>query len=420
MGDEEQAPEPIEPRPVPSEDGPVTAEEIAAWCGMPTAERMASVGRRFGSMGYDEDVLRDFFQWNLQFIADAGIGPGKGAVVFQLLKEQRDESIAQELSLPDSLAGFQGRLLQASKQPAVAKTEAPAPEAPEAPEAPVDAAAADAGAEEAAPAPVPVSAEPVLPPALSVKEVKLVADYFLKSFYRHYELHQAVFGSTSREMLRSNRAPSQVRHPAAVRDGRLLTLPHHVIIVVAEHCCSPFACTQPGPRCDVRVDVPPSTVGVLPPLAVAITEAEHFAKVEAEEQAAAEAAAAAAAEAEAAAAAAEAAEMAEAAGEPVEPAQAGEPEVEEPAAAEGDAAGEEATEEAQAVEPEAADTEGAEAEQTDAGGEDSGDGPTLSELLQTAVNDQMGPVRAHMDVLIKSREATLLAKMAELEAKISG
>ena len=130
MGDEEQAPEPIEPRPVPSEDGPVTAEEIAAWCGMPTVKRMASVGRRFGTMGYDEDVLRDFFQWNLQFIADAGIGPEKGAVVFQLLKEQRDESIAQELSLPDSLAGFQDRLLQASKQPAAAKTEAPAPEAP--------------------------------------------------------------------------------------------------------------------------------------------------------------------------------------------------------------------------------------------------------------------------------------------------
>ena len=217
MGDEEQAPEPIEPRPVPPENGPVTAEEIAAWCGMPTAERMASVGRRFGTMDYDEAVLRDFFQWNLQFIADASIGPEKGAVVFQLLKDQRDESIAQELSLPDSLAGFQSRLLQASKQPAAVKPAAVKNEAP-APEAPVDDAAADEGAEEAAPAPAPAAAEPVLPPALSVKEVKLVADYFLKSFYRHYELHQAVFGTTSREILRSNRAPSQVRLPSAVRD----------------------------------------------------------------------------------------------------------------------------------------------------------------------------------------------------------
>ena len=202
MGDEEQAPVPVETidqRPVPQEDGAITAEEVAAWCGMPTAERMASVGRRFGKMAYDEDVLRDFYQWNLQFIADASIGPEKGAVVFQLLKEQRDESIAQELSLTDSLAGFQSRLLQASKRPAAPKTEAPAPEAP-----------ADAGGDAQEAAPEPAAAAPLLPPALSVEEVKLVADYFLKTFYRHYELHQAVFGNTSRETLRSNRAPSQV------------------------------------------------------------------------------------------------------------------------------------------------------------------------------------------------------------------
>ena len=169
----------------------------------------------------------------------------------------------------------------------------------------------------------------------------------------------------------------------------------------------------------MRVDVPPSTVGVLPPLASAITEAEHFANLEAEEQAAAEAAAAAAAAAEAAAAAAEAAAMAEAAGEPVPLAEAA---AEEPAAEEGDAgrSPEEAAGQQQAVEPEAAETEGAETEPTEGAGEGSGDGATLSELLQTAVNDQMGPVRAHMDVLIKSRQASLLAKMAELEAKITG
>ena len=195
MVDDEYAPEPadtIDPRPVPPEDGAVTAEEVAAWCGMPTAERMASVGRRFGKMAYDEDVLRDFYQWNLQFIVDARIGPEKGAVVFQLLKEQRDESIAQELSLTDSLAGFQSRLLQASKRPAAPKTEADA--GGDAQEATAEAAAA----------------APLLPPALSVEDVKRVADYFLNTFYRHYELHQAVFGSTSRETLRTNRAPSMV------------------------------------------------------------------------------------------------------------------------------------------------------------------------------------------------------------------
>jgi hypothetical protein len=183
----------------------------------------------------------------------------------------------------------------------------------------------------------------------------------------------------------------------------------------------PCADAQPGPSCKVRVDVPPATVGVLPPLAVAITEAEHFANVEAAEQAAAEAAAAAAAEAEAAEAAAEAAEMAEAAGEALSSAAAEEPAPEEEAAEE--PAPEEGAEAEEPAAEAAEEAEGGEAE-ADAGeegaAEDGGDGATLSELLQTAVNDQMGPVRAHVDVLIKSREATLLAKMAELEAKISG
>lgn len=205
MGDSEEQPpesvEPVPPRPVPPEDGPVTAEEVAAWCAMPTAGRMASIGRRFGKVAPDEDVLRDFYQWNLQFIEDAGIGHEKGAVVFQLLKEQRDESIAKELSLTDSLAEFQSRLLQASKRSAAAKTEAPAPEAP------VD---ESEGVEEAAPTPVPAAATASLPPALSVDEVKLVADYFLNTFYRHYELHQAVFGSTHRETVQNNRQPPQV------------------------------------------------------------------------------------------------------------------------------------------------------------------------------------------------------------------
>ena len=68
MGDEEPAAEPaaaepevvVSPRPVPAEEGAVTAAEIGAWCGMSSAaERMASVARRLGSTAHDEDVLRE-------------------------------------------------------------------------------------------------------------------------------------------------------------------------------------------------------------------------------------------------------------------------------------------------------------------------------------------------------------------------
>jgi len=217
-GDEEPAAAtaeaPVSPRPVPPETGAVTPEEIAAWCGMTSSvERMASVARRFSCMGYDDDVLRDFYQWNLQFIQDAGMGPEKGAVVFQLLKEQRDDSVGQGLSLTDSLAGFQGRLLEASKQPpAPAPAEAEAPAAETAAEDGEEAAEGAEGAEagEAKAPPPAAAATPAPPTALAVTEVKVVADYFLKTFYRHYELHQAVFGATSGEAVRKNRVPSEV------------------------------------------------------------------------------------------------------------------------------------------------------------------------------------------------------------------
>ena len=44
-------------------------------------------------------------------------------------------------------------------------------------------------------------------------------------------------------------------------------------------------CRQPSPRTDVRVDVPPSTAGALPPLAAAMSEADYLDAVrEREEQ----------------------------------------------------------------------------------------------------------------------------------------
>ena len=227
MGDEEPAAEPaaaepevvVSPRPVPAEEGAVTAAEIGAWCGMSSAaERMASVARRLGSTAHDEDVLRDFYQWNLQFVQDAGLGPAKGAVVFQLLKEQRDEAVGQELPLDASLASFQRRLLEASKAP---PAPAPQPAAePEAAPADDEAAAADGEGEAAAeaeggdaaePPAAAAAAEAATPPALAVGEVKLVTDYFLRTFYRHYELHQAVFGASNRQALAESRAPVQVR-----------------------------------------------------------------------------------------------------------------------------------------------------------------------------------------------------------------
>ena len=229
MGDEEPAAEPaaaepevvVSPRPVPAEEGAVTAAEIGAWCGMSSAaERMASVARRLGATAHDEDVLRDFYQWNLQFVQDAGLGPAKGAVVFQLLKEQRDEAVGQELPLDASLASFQRRLLEASKappapspQPAAEPEAAPADDEAAAADGEGDAAAEAEGGDAAEPPAAAAAAEAATPPALAVGEVKLVTDYFLRTFYRHYELHQAVFGASNRQALAESRAPVQVRSP---------------------------------------------------------------------------------------------------------------------------------------------------------------------------------------------------------------
>jgi hypothetical protein len=76
MSEEEAsaAPAAVEPEAAPADAGPLTAADIAGWLATSSANaRMTSVGKRLGVTAYDQDVIRDFFQWNLRFIQDSGM-----------------------------------------------------------------------------------------------------------------------------------------------------------------------------------------------------------------------------------------------------------------------------------------------------------------------------------------------------------
>ena len=190
-------------------------------------------------------------------------------------------------------------------------------------------------------------------------EVKLTTGYFLSTFFRHYQLHQAA----ASDMAKAARAPVQ---------PTLSTLK--------------------------RVEVPPATFGVLPPLAIAESEADYFARKQAEEEAA-EAAAVAAAEAEKAAA-----RLAAGLGAGEEEQK--EEEEEEEAAVEEEQQEEQPEETLEEPAPEVAEGE--------EGGEEAE--LTLGEMLANAVNEQMAPIRANMEATLKSKEAAVMARIEELRA----
>eukprot|EP01047_Picozoa_sp_COSAG01_P005724 COSAG01_NODE_199_length_22202_cov_23.993668_10_plen_330_part_00 len=300
----------------------------------------------------------------------------QGLVVFELLKAQREQSVGEKLSLEASLDAFQQRLLVATREPPPAVAEAAAEEVP--PEegagaedgGDADAAEGGEGGPEPAPAPPP---PPPPPPALSVADVKNVTDFFLGTFFRHYELHQAV----ADEGIGTGRVP----------DGA-------------------------PPHTSVRLDRPPAAGPVLLPLSAALSEADYFAQKQAAERAAE------AAEAEAAAAAAAAV-----AGVSEVEAEGGGDGADESTAAEKAAAEEEAAAAAAEAEAEAAAAAAAAAAvapEEDAAAEEGSttDGPpTLEELLATAVAEQMAPVKAHLEVLMASNKAALLGQIAEAEAR---
>jgi hypothetical protein len=74
MGDDEPPDEGAQcalPETVAEDSGAIAPADITAWCATPAVnERMLRVGLRLGCTSYDEAFVRDFYQWNLDFIME--------------------------------------------------------------------------------------------------------------------------------------------------------------------------------------------------------------------------------------------------------------------------------------------------------------------------------------------------------------
>lgn len=357
----------------------LTEVDVQNWWGIDSAiECCAAIGTTLGLTNYSDELLREYYYWNLMFCKEANLPASKALIVFHLLRTHHEASVAQGLSLQKSMQLLQRSLFEATKRPPPPPAPDPEPEPAPEPEADGETANDESVAESEtetaqAEAEDSVEAEPE-PIILGLSDVKLVLVYVLDTYFKHYVLYQAAF--------RPLDGTAQKRE-----------------IDVTEK--------------QLRVDLPPSTPNVLLPLSAALTEAEWEAE---QHRLAAEAKVAA--EAEAARLAAETeAEQAQLLGEDTtaDPdAAEAEPEAELEAGTEAEAEPESEPEQVEEGQPDAEEEAGTEAEP-----EAEPEAPSLAMLLEQVVNAQMKSTRARMEVIMKSREVTMMQKIGDLERKLA-